>query len=208
MNNNHFKNREDAGRRLTILLEKYRGDNAVILALPRGGVVVGKIIAQSLNLPLGLVVVRKIGHPFNHEYAVAAISENGQIVPNEAEIQNIDSGWFKKEAARELKEAKRRRERYWGKREKIPLKDKIVIIVDDGLATGLTMMAAILEVKKQSPRKIIVAVPVSPPETAAKIAKMVDEFVATSIPDNFLGSVGSYYENFPQISDEEVIGLL
>lgn len=204
----YFNDREDAGNKLAELLEKYREKDAVILALPRGGVVIGKTIAKKLNLPLGLVVVRKIGHPYNPEYGIAAISENGKIVKDELEVENIDPDWFREESDRQLEEAKRRRERYWGDQKPIDLKNKIAILIDDGLATGLTMMAAIAEVKDQNPSKIIVASPVSPSDTASKIEMMVDEFIAVSIPDPFIGAIGSYYEYFPQISDEEVIELL
>lgn len=203
-----FKDRADAGRQLAKILQRYHGQKAVILALPRGGVITGKEIAQSLNLPLGLVIVRKIGHPDDPEYAIAAISENNQIVTNDAEVKNIDSLWFEAESRRQLDEAKRRRAKYWGDRRSLELKGKIAVIVDDGLATGLTMLAAIKEVKSQKPDKIIVAVPIAPFEIAQKIELLVDDFIAVSLPDLFLGSVGYYYENFPQISDQEVIQAL
>lgn len=208
MDDIYFKNRKEAGWRLANLLEKYRSQNGIILALPRGGVVVASEIAKNLCLPLGIIVVRKIGHPLNPEYAIAAISESGQIVKNEDETEQIEPLVFQKMADRGLEEAQRRRQKYWGKRPKIDLKNKIAIIVDDGLATGLTMKAAILEIKSQKPKKIVVAVPVAPPETTREIKKIADEFVTASIPDDFLGAVGAYYHDFPQISDEEVVEML
>jgi len=203
-----FKNRVEAGERLAGILEKYRGSDAVVLALPRGGVVLARVVAKALDLPLGIVVVRKIGHPYNPEFAIAAISESGQIVKNEEQVKNIDQKWFQEEQIRQLNEAKRRREKYWGGQKPIDIKGKTVIIVDDGLATGLTMMAAIAEVKAQNPQKIVIAVPVSPVDTANKIESMVDEFVAIIIPELFIGAIGSYYEEFTQVSDEEVIELI
>lgn len=207
MAEHYFQNRQDAGKKLTQKLNKYRGTpNVVVLALPRGGVVVASEIAKSLNLPLGLVVVRKIGHPLNPEFAIAAISESGQIVRS-GETNSVDPIWFQKAAVQELQEARRRRQTYWHKKP-LNLKDKIAIIVDDGLATGLTMKAAILEVKSQNPQKVVVAVPVSPLETAEQIKKMADDFVFFSVPENFYGAVGLYYQNFPQTTDKEVIRLL
>ena len=203
-----YLNRIDAGRRLVKPLEKYRGQNAVVLALPRGGVVTAKTIAKELNLPLGIVVIRKIGHPVNSEYGIAAISENGEIVKNEEEVANVDQNWFQEESRNQLGEARRRRQKYWGNRKPINIMGKTAIIIDDGLATGLTMIAAIKEVKSQDPGKIIVAVPVSPPDTADKIKAMVDEFIADSIPEPFFEAIGTYYEVFPQVTDEEVIELL
>lgn len=205
MNEEIFADRLDAGEKLANLLEKHRGEDAVVIGLPRGGVVVAKQIAKRLNLPLQLVVVRKIGHPLNPEFAIAAISESGEIASEPSISGTTDPKWFEEESGRQLNEAKRRREKYWGNRPSINLKDKVAIIVDDGLATGLTMLAAISEVKKQQPKKIVVAVPISPLDTARKIKEEVDEFVAVSIPSLFLGAVGAYYEYFPQISDEEVI---
>jgi predicted phosphoribosyltransferase len=201
-----FQNREQAGEMLAKLLEKYRGNDAVILALPRGGVAVGKVVAQKLNLPLGIIVVRKIGHPISPEYAIAAISESGEIVTNQID-ENLETKWFEEESAKELSEAKRRRQKYWGNRPQILLKGRITIIVDDGLATGLTMMAAIKEVKKEKPKKVVVAVPVASADAAQKIKILADEFIAIVVSELFF-AVGAYYEDFPQISDEEVIRLL
>lgn len=203
-----FEDRVDAGVKLAELLEKYQGQEAVILGLPRGGVVVAKVIADKLNLLLGIIVVRKIGHPLNPEFAIAAISESGKVVKNENIMTDIEPEWFERESSNQLAEAKRRREKYWGSKDSIQLKNKIAIIVDDGLATGLTMLAAIEEAKTQMPSKIVVAVPIAPKGEAVMIETKADEFIATEIPDQFLGAVGAYYENFPQVTDEEVISLL
>lgn len=202
-----LKDRTEAGQLLAEKLKKYR-QNAVVLALPRGGVVVAAEIAKILHLLLDLIIARKIGHPYNSEYAIAAISENGDFVANQAEIVSIDRDWFEKEKARQIEEARHRRKLYLKDRKPITLKDKTVIIVDDGLATGLSMRAAILQIKKQKPKKIVIAVPVAPKDTATNLSQDVDDFVALDIPENFKGAVGAYYQDFNQVSDEEVIGII
>lgn len=203
-----FENREEAGKKLVEKLEKYKGQDVVVYALPRGGVVLGVEIAKRLQAPLDLLIIRKIGHPFNPEYALCATSENAHMVCNEEELAVIDKQWFKNEVAKERQEAKRRREVYLKGRKPIPAKGKIAIIVDDGVATGLTMFTAILEIKHQETKKVVVAVPVAPPETADQVKSKVDEFVALEVPEIFLGAIGSYYESFPQVTDEEVIRLM
>lgn len=208
MDKARFKNRQEAAKLLADLLKKYQQSNTIVLGVPRGGIVTAKVIADKLSLPLGLIIVRKIGHPYNPEYAIAAITESGLIIKNEDEAQTADSEWLHEEAERQSKEAQRRRMIYWGNKDLLTIKNKTVIIVDDGLATGFTMSAAIKEVKLQNPKKIIVAVPVSPKDTAEKIKSEVDDFVAVLIPEAFLGAVGAYYESFPQIKDQEIIDML
>lgn len=203
-----FKNREQAGERLSRLLESYRESNSVILALPRGGVVLAKQISRYLNLPLDLVVVRKIGHPVNSEFAIAAITENGKIAENKNMVEGVDPKWYEDEKKIQLEEARRRRAVYWGEKSRVDLSGKNAILVDDGLATGLTMLAAIAEVKSQNPAYIIVATPIAAAETARLIRSKVDEFIALLVTDSFLGSVGAYYEQFDQVSDEKVKKLI
>lgn len=203
-----FRDRQDAGVRLSQLLTRYTNTNAVVLAIPRGGVVTAKVVSDRLNLPLGLLIVRKIGSSFNPEYAIASVSESGILIKNEEEVGTVNEEWFRDAINEQLVEVKRRREKYWGNRGDIELKNKVVIIIDDGLATGLTMRAAIQEVKSRNPSKIIVAVPISPSDVADKLKPEVDEFIACSIPDFFEGAVGSYYDQFPQVEDEEVITIL
>jgi putative phosphoribosyl transferase len=203
-----FRDRVDAGRRLAALLGKYKNQNAVIYALPRGGVPVAMEVARVLNCPLDLIIVRKIGHPMNPEYALGAVAEDGFLVVNEEELARVDPKWFEAEMEKQKQEAKRRRELYLQGREPITASGKIAIIVDDGIATGSTMQVAVKKVKREKPAKMVVAVAVSPKETAQRFAKEVDEFVAVTIPEIFWGAIGYYYDDFSQVSDEDVMALL
>ncbi|MCL4387075.1 ribose-phosphate diphosphokinase, partial [Patescibacteria group bacterium] len=160
-------------------------------------------------VPLDLVIARKIGHPLEPEFAIGAIAEDGHLVRGET-LTPVDETWFQKEAVRQQKEAKRRREKYLKGRLQIPAKDKIAIIVDDGIATGLTVKAAIEEIKHKGPKKIVVAVSVAPEETVKELKPEIDDFVALDIPrpSHFAGAIGIYYEYFPQVTDEEVIAII
>ncbi len=204
----HFADRQEAGKLLAAALLPYRGDDVVIYALPRGGVVLGAEVARALQAPMDLVISRKIGHPFNPEYAICAITETGQAICNEEERAGIDAVWFQHAEEETRAEAKRRRERYLGSRTRMSADGKTAILIDDGIATGLTMFAAIADIKAMHPRRIIVAVPVIPRETAGNLERQADAVVALDIPTFFLGAVGAYYTDFPQVSDEEVIALL
>ena len=203
-----YHDRSEAGRYLAKALEAYRGTDAVMYALPRGGVVLGAEIKKALGLPLDLVIARKIGHPGNPEYALCAITESGQMVCNEEELARVDPAWFEQAKARECAEAARRRERYLGGRPSTPATGKVAILVDDGIATGLTMLAAIREVRSQGPQEIVAAIPVVPPETVERLEAEGARVVALQVPDFFLGAVGMYYEDFRPVSDEEVVALL
>jgi predicted phosphoribosyltransferase len=203
-----FRDRVDAGKRLAARLAHYKNQNAVVYALPRGGVPVGKEIAQELHCPFDLIIIRKIGHPGNPEYALGAVAEDGLLVVNEEELARVDQQWFEAERENQLEEARRRRELYLKGKERISAAGKIAILVDDGIATGSTMLVAVKKVRREQPEKIVVAVAVSPKETAQRFAAEVDEFVAVTIPDIFWGAIGYYYDDFSQVSDEEVIALL
>lgn len=206
-----FLDRNDAGEKLRKSLTQYKGSDGVVLALPRGGVVTAWPIAKYLHVPLDLVITRKIGHPFQPEYALAAIAENGDVlVRNKIELEEVDQEWLKNEIRKERKEADRRRKVYSTGKKPEDVKGKIAIIVDDGIATGLTMRAAIAAVKKKKPLKIVVAVPVAPEEAAEEIEAVVDDFVCISREPlgKFRGSIGSYYRSFPQVNDEEVVKIL
>lgn len=202
-----FADREDAGKQLAEKLARYKSEDAVVLALPRGGVAVGYEIAQALKLPFDIVVVRKIGPPGNPEYAVCAVDEKGTRLCNEGEARKVDEKWLAEETERQRQEAVRRIKKYRGNRAPAALQGKTVIIVDDGIATGLTMRLAVAAIKKQRPQKIIVAVPVAPLDAMRELRKEA-EVVVLEPPEEFMGAVGAHYKNFPQVEDEEVIRLL
>lgn len=202
-----FKDRKEAGEKLAQALTRYQGaPDTIVLALPRGGVVVGFEVARALGLPLDIVVPRKIGAPGNPEYAIGAITETGEAIFNEQEVKLVDPAWLSAEMKKEKEEAQRRLTAY---RAGPPpeLENKTVIIVDDGVATGYTMRAAVEGVKARHPSYIVVAVPHGAVDSIALLRKEVNEAVALEVPENYL-AVGAQYEEFYQTSDEEVIELL
>ncbi|WP_026279286.1 MULTISPECIES: phosphoribosyltransferase [unclassified Thioalkalivibrio] len=202
-----FRDRNEAGERLARALDRYRGQPGVVYALPRGGVPLGAVVARHLGMPLDLLIPRKIGHPFHAEYAICAVPEHGERVCNPREAERVDPDWLEQAEARERSEARRRRELYCTA--PVPeVTGKLAIIVDDGIATGLTMRAAIRDARQRRPRHLVVAIPVAPAETAAMLETEADELVTLDIPEYFRGSVGAYYEDFEQTSDDEVIALL
>ena len=203
-----FSDRAEAGEMLAKALEKYKGKDIIIYALPRGGVVTAAQVAKKLHTPLDILIIRKIGHPYNPEYALCATSINGHLVCDEAELAQVDPIWFAEELKRQKIRAKEQYKLYSKNKKPLSAKDKIAIIVDDGVATGLTMKAAIKEIKHQKPKKVIVAVPVLPKDVADELEAEDIELAALEIPRVFAGSVGAYYDFFPQVTDEEVIKLL
>jgi predicted phosphoribosyltransferase len=206
-----FVDRQDAGRQLARLLKKYRGrEGLLVLALPRGGVVVGFEIAAQLKADLDVLIVRKIGFPWQPELAAGAVAETGTVVMNR-EMLSSSSGamdaYIEQETARQKEEIVRRVALYRKGAAIKALKDRTVIVVDDGVATGATMKAAIEALKQEGIRELVVAVPVAPPVTAEELRDMADEFICIKTPPDFL-SVGNHYLDFTQVSDEEVVGLL
>ncbi len=205
-----FKDRKDAGTQLAEKIKDYAGRrNVLVLALPRGGVVTGVEIANRLRAPLDVLIVRKIGHPWHPELAVGAISETGSIVYNEDVVASVGvtKDYLRGEAARQREEIARRQQLYRNGQKLVNLGGKTVILVDDGIATGATIKAAVETLKREQVGKLIVAVPVAPPYTAAELQRMVDVFVCLDIPEDFM-SVGSYYEDFMQVTDADVTRLL
>jgi len=202
-----FENRAEAGRQLAEVLAKYGGKDVVVYALPRGGVVLGFEIAKSLGAPLDLVITRKIGYPGNEECAVCAVAEDGHMICDRGGASFLDQEWLRAQAEKEMQEAKRRRQVYLSGREPLPVEGKVAIIVDDGVATGLTILLAIMELKHGHPKKVVVAVPISSRDAAEKIRADADELIALDVPPSFV-AVGEHYEHFPQLSDEEVIRLM
>lgn len=203
-----FKDRRDAGRQLAEKLASYRGTDATVIALPRGGVVVGHEVACDLGLPLDIVITRKITHPLSPEYAIGVVDETGTVILNEEEAEAVSREWLEKEVAAQRAEAHRRNVLYRKGKDPLDLAGRVAIIVDDGIATGFTMDLAIEVVKKWWPEKIIVAVPVSSTEAAERIKGKVDKLVILEDPGFFGGSVGEHYSEFEQVDDDTVIGLV
>lgn len=205
----HFANRQEAGKELAEKLKLYKDNqDVVIYALPRGGVVLGTEIAKILHVPLDLIITRKIGHPYNPEYAICAVAENGEMICNELERALVDQSWLEEEIQKETGEAKRRREVYLKGKPGVSSENKTAILVDDGIATGLTLEVAIQSLKKQHAKKVIVAIPVAPHDAVMRFEKQADKIIVLEDDINYLGAVGAYYEDFPQVSDNEVIELL
>lgn len=205
-----FKDRRDAGKKLIPQLSKYKDSkNVIVLGLARGGMVTASEVASGLNIPLNVVVVRKIGAPNNEELALGAIAEHGEGIFNEhlVGILGVSHDYLKKEVERQKKILKERLSLYRGKSPAPDLKGKTVILVDDGIATGASMRVAIKSVRDAGAKKIVLAVPVAAPDSLDKIAKEVDEVICLSSPV-FFEAVGGFYQEFDQTSDEEVIHLL
>lgn len=206
-----FADRQDAGRRLAAALTHLARENPVVLALPRGGVPVGYEIAKALNAPLDILLVRKIGAPFQPELAAAAVVDGAEpvLVRNEEVIRayGIDEAWIQAEMKRELREIERRRRLYCGDRPPIEVRGRTVILVDDGIATGTTVRAALRALARLAPARRVLAVPVAPPDTVAALSVEAEEIVALEQPE-WMGAVGQFYRDFTQTADEEVIRLL
>lgn len=205
-----FQDRQEAGKQLAARLQGYRDkENLLVLALPRGGVTVGYEIARELHCPLDVLIVRKIGCPGNPELAAGAISETGKRVLNEDVIGSygISPHYLEEETGRQRREIDRRQALYRSGGRLVPLTGKTVILVDDGVATGATMKAAIATLKQEGLKRLVAAVPVAPPETAAEIQPTVDEWICLETPAWF-GAVGQFYRNFDQVEDAEVVTML
>jgi len=206
-----FANRTDAGRQLAQALARYKNRSAVVLALPRGGVPVAAEVAAALNAPLDLILVRKIGVPMQPELAMGAVvdGEKPLIVRNEDVIMlaGVDDADFKAVCDAELTEIERRRQRYLGGRECIDVAGRIVIVIDDGIATGATTRAALRATRARQPKKLILAVPVAPTESLAAMQEEADEVVCLEDYESF-GAIGFYYSDFRQTSDQQVIDTL
>jgi predicted phosphoribosyltransferase len=204
-----FYDRTDAGRRLAKLLKRRIQGPCIVLAIPRGGVVVGHEVAKELGCPLDVVISRKVGAPAQPELAVGAVAEDGAVFVDEeiAGLVGVSRDYVERRAREELREVRRRAEEYRGGREMPDLSGKTVILVDDGLATGLTMMAAVHMARNKGAEKVVVAVPVSPPETVAKLRRHADEVICLETPTNFY-AIGQFYERFDQLTDEETNSIL
>jgi predicted phosphoribosyltransferase len=199
-----FKDRVDAAKKLAEKLIWLKKEKPIILAIPRGGVVTGDVISSILDCKLDIIVSRKIGAPDNEELAIGAVMHDGSYFPNIeiTRMLNVPESFVEKEIARQRKEIERRLMKFRGSKE-YDLSGKTVVLIDDGIATGATIFVAAHWVKKQKPKKLIIAIPVGPPETIAKLNQIADEVVVLQSPYVF-NAVGEFYQVFDQVSDEEV----
>lgn len=204
MYNELLNDRKEAGILLSERLKKYQNSNTIILAVPRGGVPVGYEIAKRLHLPMDIVLSKKIGHPNNKEYAIGAVSMNSITLKEHPEVPQR---YIEDEVIRLRKLLKEKYELYMGNREPIDIQGKNVIVVDDGIATGNTLLASISMLRKKEPAKIIAAVPVLPADVIPIFQRNADEFVYLIAAKYFRG-VGGFYEQFDQVEDDEVIRML
>ncbi|MDF0642477.1 MAG: phosphoribosyltransferase [Nitrospira sp.] len=205
-----FRNREEAGRRLAGKLQQYRDEpDGLVLALPRGGVPVGYQLSLELHLPLDVFVTRKIGLPENPEYALGAISETGNVYLNPDAVGEFRLSYQEVEGLVQIQreEIRRRQGLYRRGRHSALLKDRCVILVDDGVATGATFFASVAAIRNESPRLLVAAIPVGPMETIEKAKPLVDDLVVLAMPEPFW-SVGEHYIEFAQVSDDEVVKYL
>lgn len=203
-----FRDREDAAGLLAERLAAYAGKNPLILAIPRGAVPMAKIVAEALGGEFDVVLVRKLGAPGNPEFAIGAIDETGwAYVGPYAEMAGAGPDHLERLKQRELETIRQRRAQYSPLHPPIDPKGRVVIVIDDGLATGSTMIAALHALRARQPEKLICAVPVAPPETVEKVAPYADEVLCLYAPEDFR-AVGQFYMDFRQVEDEEVIRLL
>ncbi len=206
-----FRNRQDAGRRLARALSRYKSQHPVVLALPRGGVPVAAEVALALEAPLDLVLVRKIGLPYQPELAMGAVVDGGApiVIRNDDVIAAAGVGDDEFDAVRdrELAEIERRRQRYIKDRPRAGIADRTAIVIDDGIATGATMKAALRAVRKRGAREVVLAIPVAPVDAIEDLRDEVDAVVCLETPDVF-GAIGYFYDDFRQVSDDEVIAIL
>ncbi len=203
-----FLDRNEAANQLAEKLIAYKGKNPLVLAIPRGAVPMAKIITAHLGGSYDVVLVRKLRAPLYPEFAIGSVDESGWIyVADYAARAGADEQYIAYEKQLQMDAIKKRRELYTPNRGPIETKDRIVIIVDDGLATGASMIAALHNVRKSKPAKLICAVPVAPQDTLKKVAALADELICLETPDDFQ-AVGQFYVNFPQVEDSEVVAIL
>lgn len=199
-----FRNRIEAGELLAAKLKKYKNTSGIVLAVPRGGVPVAYAVARELGFPVEVVLTKKIGHPMNKEYAIGAASLTDYfVIPHE----NVSEEYIQEELKLIRANLKKMYARFMGDKEPADIKDKTVIVIDDGIATGNTLLGTIHVLRKSKPGKIVIGVPVASKSAMRKLSTEVDEVVAVMVPDEFHG-VGAFYEDFWQVSDEEVLFYL
>lgn len=204
-----FKNREEAGKRLAKKLLEYRGKTTIVFAIPRGGVVTAYEIAKTLDAPLDIIIPRKIGAPGNQELAIGAVTEDGTTILNTRLVTmlGISDAYIESEKTKQIEEIKRRVKTYRGEHLPKDFEGKIVILVDDGIATGATVRAAIHSLLKGNPSFIVVAIPVGPPDTLKELKQEVDKLIYLVSYEPFF-AIGQFYVDFSQVPDKDVITLL
>lgn len=202
-----YRDRNEAGNLLALKLGKYNKTDAVVLAIPRGGIPLGFIVSEKLNLPLEVVLSKKIGHPLHKEYAIGAVTLKSSILSEAA--TDISPLYIEEETENIRSLLKKRYKDYYGNRKPLKLKGKILIIVDDGIATGNTMLSIIKMLHDEKPQKIVIAIPVAPHDSIKKLqaSPYVDEVICPLVPDYFQ-AVGQFYQDFDQVEDKEVKQLL
>lgn len=199
-----FRDRIEAGQLLAAKLKKYKGDQGIVLAVPRGGVPVAYVVAKELGFPIEVILTKKIGHPLNKEYAIGAASLTDYfIIPHD----NVPQSYIDRELQRARQRLKEMYIKFMGDKEPESPENKTVVIIDDGIATGNTLLGTLQLLRKSKPGKIVIAVPVASKSAVQKLSKEVDELIAVIVPEEFHG-VGAFYENFEQVSDEEVMFYL
>ena len=204
-----FRDRVDAGRRLADRLLPLRGENVVVLGLPRGGVPVAAEAARALGAPLDVIVVRKLGAPFHAELAMGAVGEDGIRILNDEVVRaaRITEVQVARVERRERAELERRSQRFRGRRPRLSLAERTAVLVDDGIATGSTARAACEVARRLGAARVVLAVPVAPPDSVAELESVADDVVCLETPERFF-SVGQWYADFSQTSDDEVVALL
>ena len=206
-----FADREDAGRQLAAELLRFRDKDPVVLALPRGGVPIGLQVAAALEAPMDLILVRKIGAPGQPELALGAVVDGGtpELVINEdvKRMLQVSDDYIEQAKARQLEEIERRRKLWLGDRSRIAVKDKTALVVDDGIATGATVRAALHAVRRARPARLVLAAPVAPPDTIESLREDADEVVCLATPAAFW-AISTFYGRFPQLADDEVCALM
>jgi putative phosphoribosyl transferase len=201
-----FRSRQEAAERLAERLAGYRGQAPLVLAIPRGGVPMGRIVADALDGELDVVLVHKLGAPGNPEFAIGSVDESGHVWVSDVAEQYVDDpGYIEQEKARQLARIRARRGRYG--RPVVAPGGRVTIVVDDGVATGATLIAALRAVRSQGPARLIAAIGVAPPQTLRQLAGEVDELVCLEAPEPFI-AVGRFFADFSQVTDEEVTALL